>query len=361
MDYPYLPQELPLNASQINSNEFITELVKASSKFEVYKEKVRDSKLDSSWFMPTLQQKEALASSMIEGTQATLDGVLANQVIPNEKDKGLKEVTNYFLATNMGYKILSRENFSDDFFCDIHKVLMNGSVRNYSEEIARYRTKQNYICKRDKTVTYIPPKPELVESLMKNLIEYMNHPNDSLLPLVRTAIIHAQFETIHPFMDGNGRVGRILIPMYLYAQEEIDLPCFFISEALEKDKLRYYSLLTNVRKNNNWNDWIKFFLVAVANQCEKHIKLITEINKLYEKHLKISCSAANSNKVKAIIDLIYQYPVITTKQILEKTHMSPSSMSRYLALLVKNDILETDEKSRHTLYVCYDLLSILRS
>ena len=132
MDGSYNAQLLPLEQGVVDYSYFVEELIDATAKLEVYKEKIKDSKLDSSWFMPTLQQKEALSSSLMEGTQATLDGVLTNQVVPNERDKNLNEVKNYYEATVRGYRILTREKFSNDFFCELHKILMDGNVRKPS-------------------------------------------------------------------------------------------------------------------------------------------------------------------------------------------------------------------------------------
>lgn len=362
MDKAFSPSKLPLNESSLDYSAFLDELIDASAKLEVYKEKINDSKLDSAWFMPSLQQKEALASSMLEGTQATLDGVLINQVNPDTKNKNFNEVANYFAATKLGYKLLNREDFSNEFICILHKTLLSGEVRKTpGHPIGEYRTEQNYIGKNEThSITYIPPKHEKVQGLMDNLIDYINNPTDNLRPLIRTAIIHAQFETIHPFMDGNGRVGRMLIPMYLYAKKQIELPCFFISEALERDKLRYYTLLNNIRKDGNWNSWIKFFLSTVAKQCEKYIKIISEINQLYETHTDIATTISSTNNIIKIIDLIYQQPVVTMKTIAKETGIPTSSLTRYLSMLVEKDILSTDEKSRNRTYYCYDLLSVLR-
>ena len=265
----YDAKYLPIN-EDIHQMAFFEELIDATASLEVYKEKIKDSKVDSSWFLPTLQNKEAVASTQIEGTQATLDGVLISQVVPNKKSKDINEVTNYLTAASKGYKILASDSFSNEFFSELHKMLMEGNVRKPSS-IGEYRKEQNYIGKNDKyhSITFIPPAPERVPDLMDNLIDYINKPNDDLRPLVRTAIVHAQFETIHPFMDGNGRVGRMLIPMYMYYTKQIELPCFFISEALESDKLKYYTLLNNIRNKNDWDGWIKFFLVTVAGQCKK--------------------------------------------------------------------------------------------
>lgn len=362
MTTAYNASLLPLDNSLIDQTYFFEELIDATTKLEVYKEKIKDSKLDSSWFMPTLQQKEALASSMLEGTQATLDGVLINQVTPNDKDKNLNEVANYYVATVHGYEVLRKRDFSDEFFFDIHCALMQGNVRKPSL-IGAYRTEQNYIGKYDKThaITFVPPAPEKVSGLMDNLIEYINNPTDKYRPLVRTAIIHAQFETIHPFMDGNGRVGRMLIPMYLFSQKQIELPYFFISEALERDKLRYYMLLNNIRTNGDWNEWIKFFLATVTKQCEKYIQIITEINALYSKHMDMACNMARSSNMVDIINALYQYPITSAKQIAEKTGIPMTSVNRYLNHLVESQILFTDNKSRNRTFFYYDLLEILRT
>lgn len=357
----YIIRELPFESTLINQAYFFEELIDASVKLEVYKEKLKDSKVASSWFMPTLQQKEALASSMLEGTQATLDGVLINEVAPNEKDRNLNEIKNYYLATVMGYEYLKKHDFSDKFFFDLHSTLMNGNVRK-PKIVGAFRTEQNFIGRNDPThaITFIPPDPQRVKPLMDNLINYMNDANDNLRPLVQTAIIHAQFETIHPFMDGNGRVGRLLIPMYLYAKKQIDLPCFFISEALERDKIRYYALLNNIRYENDWNEWIKFFLQTVKKQCDKYIEMITKINKLYEEHLEIARNLARSSHIVDIMNLLYQHPITTAKQIAEITDIPITSVNRYLNLLVEHKILYTDRKSRNRNYFYFSLLDILR-
>lgn len=361
MNKAFIAPLLPLEKNYIDPIYFMEELIDATAKLEVYKEKIKDSKLDSSWFMPTLQQKEALASSMLEGTQATLDGVLVNQVAPNNKDRNLNEVDNYYAATAEGYKLLRSDSFSNEFFFRIHETLMHGNVRKPSL-IGAYRTGQNYIGKNDRThsITFVPPVAEDVPKLMDNLISYINNPTDDFRPLVRTAIVHAQFETIHPFMDGNGRVGRMLIPMYLFSQKQIELPCFFISEVLESDKIRYYNLLNNIRSQGDWNEWIRFFLSTVAKQCNKYIQIIGEINELYTRHLSIGCTISRSSNVVDVINALYKYPVTTARQISDETSVPVSTVNRYLNQLVNNKILYTDNKKKNKTYFYVDLLDIIR-
>lgn len=358
----FRPSYLPVDSALINIELFLDELIDASTRLEVYKEKIKDSKLDRSWFLPTLQQKEALASSMIEGTQATLDGVLVNRVVLDKKDINIMEVVNYDKATEYGYRYLKRNEFDKEFILDLHNLLMEGNVRRQTDEIGVFRTHQNYIgtMGRKREITYTPPEPEMVEKLVDNLIDYIKNSADNYRSLVRTAIIHAQFETIHPFMDGNGRVGRILIPLYLYFVDQIDMPCFFVSEALERDKMRYYALLNNIRNKNEWSEWIKFFLNTVRSQCDKYINLISKINVLYEKDLEKACGLVRTSNMRTLINLLYQYPVINAATIAQNSDIPPATINRYLNVLVDADILFSDEKSRNRTYFYYDLLNILR-
>lgn len=360
MSEAYKAATLPLASGLIDYKFFLDELIAAASKLEVYKEKIKDSKVNSDWFMPTLQRKEALASSSLEGTQATLDGVLTNQTLKATDDQNTNEVENYFKATELGRKILSREDFSNSFFYDIHSVLMDGNVRKPGL-IGSYRTEQNYIGKNDKShaITFIPPEPKEVPALMSNLIDYINSPADSFQPLIRTAIIHAQFETIHPFMDGNGRVGRMLIPLFLYANKQIESPYFFISEALEHDKIKYYNLLNETRTKNNWNDWIKFFLSTVAKQCEKYIGIINAINELYEHDLQNAREIVKNSKIVDIIDSLYRYPITNGKMIATETGIPAATVNRLINMLIDSKILYSNGKRNRT-FIYVDLLNIIR-
>lgn len=352
--------ELPLQKTDIDPFVFMESLIDASTRLEVYKTKLAGSKLEQSWFLPTLQQKEAVASALIEGTQTTLDGVLVDQVNPNEKDKSLVEIRNYLRAAQVGYRHLMGNQFSVDFIKRLHRTLLEGSVRKGVATVpGEFRTRQNYIGQ-GKEILYTPPLAEDVESLMENFILYLNDPSDTLRPLVRAAIMHAQFETIHPFMDGNGRVGRMLIPLYLYKCDQISLPCFFISEALERDKFKYYDLLTGIRMKNDWNSWIDFFLQTVDHQCAKYITIVDKINELYEADLERAKAVIKNNKIVDVVNLLYKFPIISTAMVAEHAKLPPATVSRYLNALVDAKILYTDGKSRNRSFFYYDLLNVLR-
>lgn len=351
---------LPLEKGDLNQSVYMEALIDATTRLEVYKTKLDGSKLDRSWFLPTLQQKEALASSQIEGTQATLDGVLIDQVNPSEKDKDMSEVRNYVKAALEGYRYLKTNPMSVEFIKQLHKILMSGNVRRNKATVpGEFRHGQNYLGS-NKTVSYIPPVAENVDMLMENFVEYFNSTDEPVRPLVRAAIMHAQFETIHPFMDGNGRVGRILIPLFLYKHRQISLPCFFISETLERDKFRYYALLNGIREENDWNSWVNFFLSAVDQQCGKYIELVDRINALYENDLEKAKKVIKSNKVVDVINLLYKYPAINTSIVSSEADIPAATATRYLNALEESKILYSDKRPKNRTYYYYGVLEIIR-
>lgn len=354
------PKRLPLNRSDLDPSVFMESLIDATARLEVYKSKLVSSKLGQDWFLPTLQKREAWASSLLEGTQATLDGVLVDQVIPNEKDRNIREVRNYVEAAKVGYHYLQRGPFSVELVAQLHKTLMSGNVRRNKSTIpGEFRTEQNYLG-HGAVISYIPPRAESVQTLMANFVDYFNDTEERLRPLVRAAIMHAQFETIHPFMDGNGRVGRILIPLFLYKHHQIALPCFFISEALEHDKYKYYDLLNGIRTRNDWSSWINFFLQVVEQQCSKYIEMVDQINVLYQRDLEKAKSLIRSNKVVDLMNLLYKYPVINTAIVISEIDIPSATATRYMNTLVESRILYANERMRNRTFYYYDLLNVIR-
>ena len=355
------PKLLPLKKEDLEYSVFMDSLIDATSRLEVYKAKLDSSKLGINWFLPTLQRKEAIASTKLEGTQVTLNGVLEDQINPNDSNKSLNEVRNYFDAAEMGLSHLRTEPLSKDLVKDLHKTLLSGNVRKCNSTIpGEFRTVQNYLGNTD-FISYIPPVPESVEGLMENFIEYFNDTSDEMRPLVRTAIMHAQFETIHPFTDGNGRVGRILIPLFLFKHNQISLPFFFISEALERNKYIYYDLLNGIRKNNDWSSWIDYFLLTVRKQCDKYIDMVDRINELYEKDLEIAKSVIKSNKVVDLMNLLYSYPIINATIVTKNLEIAPATATRYLNDLADIKIIYSNQRQRHRVFYYYNLLDIINN
>jgi Fic family protein len=372
MKKPYIPFTLPID-NLININEFINELLEANKLIGVYQVLLSKCKIDPDLLLTPITLQEAIQSTKIEGTQVTLDDMLEYEADENNKNTDIEEVINYSRALRVGGDSLKRIPISSRLIKEMHEILLSGEVRGNSRNPGEFRGIQNFIGPQGctiQTASYIPPEPQLVPEYMSNLEKYINEPTDNLNDLIRIAIIHAQFETIHPFLDGNGRIGRILIPLYLYDRKLISSPNFFISESLEKDKFKYYKLLNDTRVvasetstedvSKRWNAWIKFFINAMIIQANKNIVLIEQIDNLYNKTLDSCKDLINSNKLLDIVNVMFDKPIFTKKKILEKVDIPSSTLGVYLNKLEEKQIIYSDGKVRNKKYYFYDLINILR-
>ncbi|WP_179031010.1 Fic family protein [Paenibacillus kribbensis] len=360
---PFTPENLPLNSERINQLFFINELIEANTKVAQYQVLLQNTKLPSHLLLNPVMLNEAVQSTKIEGTQVTLDEVLEVEALSRKNNKDIQEVLNYYHALRDGMDKLTSLPISTRLFKAMHVTLMSNEVRGSNRTPGEYRKIQNFIgpegCSLE-TATYIPPQPQLVDDFMNNLEIYINSPQDDLNELIRIAVVHAQFETIHPFLDGNGRIGRILIPLYLYSKGVIDYPNFFLSETLEKDKHKYYRFLNDTRYKGDWNQWIKFFLEAMIMQADKHIRLINNVNDLYEHDLNLAQSLINSSGVKKLIDAMYQKPIFMAQAIANLAELPEATCRRYLSILETNRVIFSDGKQRSKTYYYYNLLDKLR-
>ena len=195
---------------------------------------------------------------------------------------------------------------------------------------------------------------------MSNLEKYINDDlKDDIDPLIKIAVIHAQFESIHPFLDGNGRVGRILIMLYLLDKKIITKPTFFVSEELEKNKFKYYSMLNNLRTEEpKWEDWINFFLESVIRQAEKNIIKLRKVEELYNE----VCDYTEKNNIKTdYVRAIFKRPVFMIKTLENDLNVSYSSVKSNIKKLIGSGKIFTNGNRRNTMYFFTDLLDILRN
>ncbi|MGG7056746.1 Fic family protein [Clostridium tertium] len=370
MNKPYEPFKLPIE-NIIDVNKFINELLEANKLLGIYDVLLEKSKINPNLLLTPITLHEAIQSTRIEGTQVTLDDMLEYAVDESKKNTDIEEVVNYSMALRTGERFLQRIPISTRLIKEMHKILLSGDVRGNNRNPGEFRAIQNFIGPQGCTIesaSYIPPEPQLVPDYMSNLEKYINEPTDNLNDLVRIAIIHAQFETIHPFLDGNGRIGRILIPLYLYDKKLISSPNFFISESLEKDKYKYYKLLNDTRiskekedvASQRWNDWIKFFINAVINQANKNIKLIDDIESLYNSTIGTSTKIISNNKIIDIVNVMFEKPIFTKKTILERVEIPSSTLGNYLNKLEEERVIFSDGRIRNKKYYFYDLINILR-
>ena len=375
MKKPYVPFDLPLN-ELVDVNYFLNELIDAATYLTLYDKCLAKSKLDPSLLMGHISLKEAVQSTRIEGTQATLSDMLEHNADEKIINTDILEVLNYSKALSIGESMLRDFPISVKFIKRLHSTLLEGNVRGKNRNPGELRSIQNFIGPSGCTInnaTFIPPEPQLVPEYMSNLEKYINEPEDNLNELIRIAIIHAQFETIHPFLDGNGRIGRILIPLYLYDKSVLKRPIFFLSESLEKDKFKYYKLLNDVRVSisednyesdfvvakKNWCEWIKFFLEAVNTQSKKNIDLIERIDTLYEETIESLRKVIGSDRVIDIARFMLKNPIFTKKKMSEELGYPVSTVGNYLSKLENENIIFSDGRVRNKKYYLYSLIEIL--
>lgn len=318
---------------------------------------------DPDLFIAFYVRKEALLSSQIEGTQCSLDEVL--QV--NDKTSELKpvqEVINYINAMNQGLEELKNIPMSLRLINTIHKKLLEG-VRGKDKNPGEYKRKQNWIgppgCTLDEAI-YIPPPPQMMLEFMGDWEKYY-HSQKDMPPLIEAALLHSYFETIHPYMDGNGRIGRLLITFMLCEKKVIDKPLLYLSLFFKENREQYYQLLMSVRFNGSLEEWIKFFLRGVRSVSEEAITTGKEIRALFSKHRELLKDKVAQYRITfPLYYLICKNPIISITSASKKLNTSYPTMKQAFEKFVSLNILEPYEngKKRNKLFVYEEYLKILR-
>lgn len=306
-------------------------------------------------------RREAVLSSRIEGTQATLGELLAKEAGANvdRSPDELREVANYVVALEYGIKRLKTLPLSLRLVRELHEHLMKG-VRGGHATPGEFRRTQNWIGKPGSTLTnasYIPPPPH---ELMNCLGEFEKFLHDKTLPpLVQVALIHYQFEAIHPFLDGNGRVGRLLITLFLIERNVLPTPLLYLSAFFEATRRDYYDMLTGIHEHCRWEDWLEYFFNGVARQSEDALSRAERINRKLSEWSK-SIADASSKTPSSVLDMIAANPFITVKNAAKKLNVAFTTAQRAIDKLEKLKILkkESDAK-RDRVYCAKDILNIL--
>ena len=320
---------------------------------------------NSDLFIAMYVKKEALLSSQIEGTQASLEGVLRFEanLEPKEDINEVKEVINYIKALNYGIARLSELPISNRLIKEIHKILIQGN-RGTSKIPGEFRKIQNWIGLPGAALSdaiFVPPPPEKVPELMSDLEKFI-HQKDEIPPLFKIALIHAQFETIHPFLDGNGRVGRLLITFYLYCKKILSHPLLYLSVYLKKNRSRYYDLLMEIREQDRWEEWLKFFLEGIKEVSEDALILAKEIIILKEKLLKtLFLNKISSIYAVEFLNLLFIKPIITSTDIVKNLNTSKETANQLIKKFEKiNIIREISGKKRYKKYIFLDYINIIK-
>lgn len=286
--------------------------------------------------------KEATQSSKIEGTQTKIEeALLEKEDVPLDKRDDWEEIQNYILAMESAIKALGRLPFSSRLIRDTHKILLQG-VRGKARQPGEFRRSQNWIGGATiNDATFIPPVHTSIQELMSDLEKFLHNEEIFFPELLKVALVHYQFETIHPFLDGNGRVGRLMITLYLVKKGILKKPILYLSDFLETHRRLYYENLMRVRDKNDLSQWFKFFLVGVIETSKKGIATFDSILQLQKQvEIKLQTLGSRAANAQKITNYLYQRPSINAEKVSETAKISLPSAYKLIADLEKLEILK---------------------
>lgn len=355
-------QPNPVNRSwHLNDMEVIQLLSKADrhlGRLDMYSEYV-----NIELFIRMHIAKEATQSSKIEGTQTNMeDAFLSKEEVKAEKRDDWEEVQNYISAMNEAVQLLHRLPFSSRLIKQTHKILLQG-VRGEHKLPGEYRSSQNWIGGATlNDAIFIPPVHSSLQELMSDLEKFANDEIAPLPDLIKIAIIHYQFETIHPFLDGNGRVGRLLITIYLVSKGILKQPILYLSDFFENNRQLYYDNLMLARTHNNMKQWLKFFLTGIIETAKKGVTTfdgILQLQKSLEK--KAKTFGSRSMDVQKVVDYLYTQPIINVTNVETIIQKSYVTAYKLISDLEQQEILkEVTGAQRNKLYVFKDYLDLFK-
>ena len=357
----FVPNPLPPSPPIELTEDIIALLVKANSQLAVL-ESLATHIPNIELFVSMYVRKEALMSSQIEGTQATLEDVL-DPTLDANLNRNVADVVNYIKATEFAINRLQTLPLCNRLIKETHAVLMEG-VRGQEKSPGEFRHSQNWIGGQGSTLKnarYIPPSPDDMLDAMSELEKYINA-DDDMDTLIRAALIHYQFETIHPFLDGNGRVGRLLITLFLMEKRVLSTPALYISYFLKKNRVEYYDRMTEVRTKGNYEQWVKFFLQAIMESAEDATATIDELIALHDANVSVISKLGRAAKnVMLVFNYLESNPIIEIRKTSEALGITFNTTSSAVNRLVDADILvQTSNNSRNRTFAYEAYLDILR-
>lgn len=316
---------------------------------------------DIDFFIFMYINKEAAFSSQVEGTKASLTDALQAEVertpdLPDDVD----DILHYIKAMNTGLERLNSLPLSLRLIKEVHATLLTGARGSTSHQPGEFRNSQNWVMGTNlNDARFVPPPPQYVLSAMGELEKFF-YSHKNIPTLIKAALLHSQFETIHPFLDGNGRTGRLLITFYLCHQNVLERPVLYFSEYLKKHRNKYFSLLDDYRKGKV-SEWLVFFLDGVIQICEKAIETSDKIINLREKDLqKMSSLGRASKNAMVLLKHLYKFPIVNVKKVEKATGLSREAANRLVKRFCREGILvQKDQNVKYgRLFVYYDYLSL---
>ncbi len=319
---------------------------------------------DVDFFIRMHITKEATTSSRIEGTRTNMEDALVNaQDVDPEKHDDWQEVQNYIEAINYAINRLETLPLSNRLVKETHKILMQG-VRGEQKQPGEFRTSQNWIGVSLKHAAFVPPYHDSIPELMSDLENFIHNTEVHVPHLIRIAIIHYQFETIHPFLDGNGRLGRLLIALYFANFRLLHKPALYLSDFFERNKGDYYDHLMGVRTNNNLLAWLRFFLFGVQDTARRSIgvfKAILELKENVEREIMPQFHVRRQQNAQTLMQTLYQYPVVSIKQVRKILNVQTNTASALIKDFVKHGILnELTGHKRNRLFIFSEYVRLFK-
>jgi len=359
--WAFVPNTLPPEGLDTFSADFVNILSEADRGIGALKSL---SKLipNPNLLIAPFVRKEAVQSSRIEGTQASLTDIFYYEASKEKpKDSDVLEVLNYVKAMNYGFSRIRKLPLSLRLIREIHKKLMKG-VRGDKLSPGEFRTTQNWIGSPGCTLndaTYVPPPVDEMSKLLNQLEKFL-YAEDPIAPLVKCALIHYQFEAIHPFLDGNGRVGRLLITFYLYQRGFLYYPILYLSDFFERHRDEYYDLLLGVSQSGNWKEWLKYFVRGVAEQSKAAEETGHDILNLQKSYRQLLQGESVPTPVFKLLDMLFVNPIVSLNGISEFLKVTWPTAKASVQQLIKLGILkEISGRKRNRVYCAKELLGVI--
>jgi Fic family protein len=358
----FQPASLPPTPS-IEINNEMSNLTKKSYQILGKLNGVSSLLTNNNLFISMYVRKEALLSSQIEGTQATLDDIFDPNISKNV-NTDVEEVLNYLNAIHHAEKLIENLPVSLRFMKRVHKVLLSGR-RGEERYPGEFRSTQNWIGAIGSTLrnaTFIPPNVTDMNQALGDLEKYI-HQEDHLDQLIKIALIHYQFETIHPFLDGNGRIGRLLINVLLKEYKILEYDTLYLSYYLKRNRMEYYDRLSDIRQKGNYEQWIRFFLIGIIESASHALACIDAILRLRNKNMNMILQIKGKQKETAKLLFVYieTHPIIDISQTCESISKSFNTVAKAIELFIDLGILvQIKGQDRYRVFAYNDYLEILR-
>lgn len=359
----FIPSQLPVKPAVDISGEMLA-LLSAADRALARLDGISYILPDADIFVVMYSMKEAVLSSQIEGTQSSLIDVLEFEAGRKQRQNAddVKEVTNYVDAMKFGLERLETFPLSSRLIRDIHSVLMDGTRGGHLAP-GEFRSTQNWIGPPGASLAearFVPPPADQVATMIGALENFI-HAEDSLPPLIKCALIHYQFETIHPFLDGNGRVGRLLITFFLCWLDILERPLLYLSYYLKRQRNEYYELLSAVREKDDYEEWIRFFLTGVIEVSKQATTTARQIFELQERDTKRTLSAGiTSPHIVSLLRILFKEPVISIPRVRDQLGVTYQTASNLVSRLAELGILkELTGSPRYRLYSYEEYLRII--